>query len=121
MPDTFPHYQPPEGALHPGEVRFFELHIEPWPDGRRIRVHFTITPFQVPPNLLVTVIDSQGIEVANVSIIEFTEEKMTFTLHLRSNDTISGKYLLIANINYQDFGVVDEFKLEFETSETPPE
>ena len=121
MPDTFPNYQPPEGALPPGEVRFSELHIEPWPDGRRIRVHFTITSFQAPPNLLVTVIDSQGIEVANVSIIEFIEEMMTFTLHLRSNEKISGKYLLIANINYQDFGVVDEYKLEFETSEMPPE
>jgi hypothetical protein len=121
MPDTFPYYQPPEGALPPGEVRFSELHIEPWPDGRRIRVHFTITPFQVPPNLHVTVIDSQGSEVANATIIEFTEEKMTFTLHLRSIETTSRKYLLTATINYQEFGVVDDYKLEFETSETPPE
>jgi len=121
MPDNFPFYKPPESALPPGEVRFSELHIEPWPDGRRIRVHFTVTPFQVPPNLLVTVIDPQGIEVANVNIIEFAEEKMAFTLHLRSNEKINGKYLLTANINYLEFGVVDEYRLEFETSETPPE
>jgi hypothetical protein len=121
VPDNFPYYKPPEGAFPPGEVRFSELHIEPWPDGRRIRVHFTVTPFRVPPNLLVTVIDSQGIEVANVNIIEFVEEKMTFTLHLRSNEKIGGKYLLTANINYLESGMVDEYRLEFETSETPPE
>ena len=121
MLNNFPYYKPPEGALPPGEVRFSELHIEPWPDGRRIRVHFTVTPFQVPPNLLVTVIDSQGIEIANVNIIEFAEEKMAFTLHLPSNEKISGKYLLTANINYLESGVVDEYGLEFETSETPPE
>jgi hypothetical protein len=121
MPDTFPYYQPPEGALPPGEVRFSELHIEPWPDGHRIRVHFTITPFQVPPNLLVSVMDSQGNEVAGASIIEFTEEKMTFTLHLRTNESSSRKYLLTANINYQEFGVVDDYKLEFDISDPPPE
>jgi hypothetical protein len=121
MPDNLPYYKPSEGALPPREVRFSELHIEPWPDGHRIRVHFTVTPFQVPPNLLVTVIDSQGIEIANVNIIEFVEEKMTFTLHLRSQEKIGGKYLLNANINYLESGVVDEYRLEFETSETPPD
>jgi hypothetical protein len=118
MPDNFPNDRPPDGVYPPGEVRFYELHIEPWPDGRRIRVHLTITPFQQPPNLFVSAFDSKGNEVANVSIIELTDEKMTFTIHLRSNEKVNGKYLLVANINYQEFGVVDEYRLEFETSET---
>ncbi|HEX7973527.1 MAG TPA: hypothetical protein VF498_03890 [Anaerolineales bacterium] len=40
---------PPEDALPPDQVRFIDLHVELWPDGRRVRVHAEITPFQQRP------------------------------------------------------------------------
>lgn len=41
----------PDDALPPGEIRFSEFLVEPWPDGRCLRVHLTLTPFQKNPNL----------------------------------------------------------------------
>ena len=69
--------------LPAADVRFVDLHVEPWPDGRRVRVHVTLTPFQERPNLLITVFAPSGEEVCSANIIESMEDRFVFTLHLR--------------------------------------
>ncbi len=50
----------PGVGLPPAEVRFTELRIEPWPDGRRLRVHVSLTPFQNKPDLEAMILDEAG-------------------------------------------------------------
>jgi len=114
-------YQPPEGALPPKEVRFTGLSTEPWPDGKRILVLVTVTPFQKPPNLQATVYDSAGNEVSSIHVIEFAEDRLAFTIHLHSIERIDGIFTLNANLYYADLGPVDEIKAEFEAHEAPSE
>jgi hypothetical protein len=121
MPGNNPYFQPPEGALPPKEVRFTGLSAEPWPDGKRILVLVTTTPFQQPPNLQATIYDAAGVEVSTVHVIEFAEDRLAITLHLLGKEKVDGNYTLTATLYYQDIGQVDEIKAEFETHEAPSE
>lgn len=107
----------PEGALPPEEVRFTELRVEPWPDGRRIRVHMTLTPFQKNPSLDVTLTDAGGEKTGRVDIIETAEHRIVFTMHIRSAQT-GGPFSLTANISYPEIGVVSTQTIRFEVQ--PP-
>ncbi len=106
----------PGERLPPAEVRFRELRVEPWPDGRRLKVHVSLTPFQQKPDLEATIFDEDGKEVSHASIIENAETRFVFTMHIRAQ-TVTGAYTLIAKVSYQDFGTVDEKTLTFESKE----
>lgn len=108
-----------EEGLAPADVRFIELHVEPWPDGRRVRVHLTLTPFLQRPNLLGVITNAAGKEVCSIHIVETMISKMVFTMHLRE-EKVDGEYTLTMNINYPDLGEVDQRNLVFETHEMPP-
>ncbi|NMB67775.1 MAG: hypothetical protein GYA20_03320 [Chloroflexi bacterium] len=98
-------FQPDEDALPPEEVRFLDVHVEPWPDGRRVRVHIRLTPFQQPPNLEMAIIDPQGREVSHVSIIENIDFQFVLTMHLRDSDP-QPEYHLEVELSYPEKGTV---------------
>lgn len=110
--------KPPEDALPPSEIRFIELNVDPWPDGRRVRVLAEITPAQQSPNLDFDILDGQGNSVSHVRIIECAESRITFTMHIRTAP-LSNSYTLTGSISYTDLGSVDERKCPFTTQETP--
>lgn len=104
--------RPIEGAVPPAEVRFRALHVEPWEDNRRIRVHIRLTPFQNPPDLEAQVVDAQGREVASAKVIENIDFDLVFTLHIRPPDA-PGPFQLTAWVEYQDLGEVDRKSITF--------
>ena len=106
--------QPPSGdAKPPQDVRFTELRVEPWPDGRRIRVHLTLTPFQENPSLDVILANDLGEEIARADIIETAENRIVFTLHIRTR-SLDNSYRLTANITYPETGIVDTKSIPFQ-------
>jgi hypothetical protein len=102
-------------GLPPDQVRIRGINIEPWPDGKRIRVGVTLTPFEKQPNLELSLYNSQGIEIANAMIIETMLPKLVITLHIREADP-SGKYRLLGKLSYADLGVTQEMENEFTIS-----
>ncbi|HHY89521.1 MAG TPA: hypothetical protein GYA06_11445 [Chloroflexi bacterium] len=116
----FHRFNPPEDGASPEQVRFLDLQVEPWPDGRRIKVLMSITPFLQPPNLMMVMTDAEGTEVSRTSIVENIDYQLVFTMHIRSQK-VAGQYKLTASINYDDLGVVDERQVEFESYETDAE
>lgn len=113
-------YQPfsPEDAVPPEQVRFTDVHVEPWPDGRRVRVHITITPFQQRPNLEARILHPGGEEAASISIIETMENKLVFTMHIRGPIGAEA-FTLEARLSFPELGTVDERSLTFHTREDP--
>lgn len=105
-------FLPNEDAVPPADVRFRGLHVEPWEDNRRIRVHIRLTPFQKPPNLDAQLLDALGREVASVNVIENIDFDLVFTLHIRPPDA-PGPFELTARIEYEDIGEVDRKTIEF--------
>jgi len=111
-----PHFNPldpPEDALPPAEVRITELRAEPWPDGQRIRVLLTLTPFRERPNLSAAILSPTGEEVASASIVETTDIQIVFTLHIRE-DLQPGLYTLALGLDYADLGEVDRRAVQFD-------
>jgi hypothetical protein len=104
-------------ARPPEDVRFTELRVEPWLDGKKVRVHVSLTPFQQNPNLDALITDSANREAAHASIIEIADPRFVFTLHIRTHP-VGGVYTLTANLSYQDLGTIEERTLFFELSET---
>jgi hypothetical protein len=75
---------PSEVPLPPAEVRIRLLQVNPWPDGKRLRLTLEVDPFQKRPNVDLTLFDSQGRELSSAFIIESMTRKMELVMHLRS-------------------------------------
>ena len=89
---------PSEVPLPPNEVRIRELNVDPWPDGKRLRVYLEVDPFQRRPNADLTLLDQDGQELSSVSIIESMTRKMELVMHLRN--AASGSCTLQATLYY---------------------
>ena len=98
----------------PAEIRLLDLHAEPEPDRKRLRVVLNLTPFQQRPNIELDLKDSSGNVVASASIIEPVGWKLELTLHIRKPDPVYGKYTLTANLSYPELGDIDRRSLIIE-------
>lgn len=98
---------PSEIPLPPDEVRIRQLTAQPYPDGRRVHIYLELTPFQKRPSGEITVTDSEGEEVAHLSIIESINPRLELTAHLRYPQP-GGRYTLSAEIFYADLDILDE-------------
>jgi hypothetical protein len=82
---------PDDVPLPPSEVRILNMTLDPYPDGRRVRVFIELTPFQKKPHGDVWIKDNAGNVVAEASFIEAVTKQFEMILHLRSFDP-EGKY-----------------------------
>ncbi len=81
-----PLYDNPDEAPIPKpktEMRFTTITAKPYPDGRRVRLSFKLTPFLERPSVDIAVTNTAGDEVASMSLIEAMDTDFEFTLHLR--------------------------------------
>jgi hypothetical protein len=66
----------------PHQVEITDVYVRPLPDGRRILVQITLTPFIEPPNLDVTILRPDGIVERTLSVIGTPDRTSTVTMHL---------------------------------------
>lgn len=104
---------PSDSPRPPEKVQFRSLDIEPYPDGRRLRVSMELTPFLEGPDLALRVLDDQGGEVADVSIISAQQTRLSLTIHLPGSE-LAGSFTLEAVILYDDLGQVSRFERAIE-------
>lgn len=104
---------PFEEQLPPLAVHFLELEAQPQPDGRRILTRAVISPFQQPPNLILTIQDATGNEVSRIIFIENQDTEISFMMHIRSSAG-AGRYRLTANVSYPEIGDFNPAAIEFE-------
>ena len=90
---------PTEIPLPPDDVKILSLSIDPYPDGRRVRVFLELTPFQKKPHGDIFIINKVGDVVAGTSFIEAVTTKFEMTLHLRPIDP-NGEYQASATLYY---------------------
>ncbi len=91
---------PSDLPLPPAEVRIRAFEVEPYPDGRRLRVTLTLTPFQKSPHCELTIFDSLAQPVVSASIIEPIAPHMQLTMHLRAVGAAGNSYEVCALIFY---------------------
>jgi hypothetical protein len=98
--DIFFH-DPADLPLPPNEVHIRQFAVQPYPDGRRVRVYLEVTPFQKKPSAEITLFNAHGDEIGNVSIIETIDPRMEMTMHLRGLVS-DGQIKARADLFYQD-------------------
>lgn len=72
-------------------MRIRSLEVEPYRDGRRVRLTVRLSPITQPPNLDIEVLDERGDPVVTSSVIETRMDELDITLHLRDPQP-SGEY-----------------------------
>ncbi|MDX1614599.1 MAG: hypothetical protein R3300_09835 [Candidatus Promineifilaceae bacterium] len=90
---------PQQGRLPREEVRFNQLGLYVYEDGRRVAVGFDITPFQERPSIDVAVRNEAGDIVGTLTVIEALQPNFHLTLHLR-DEGAAENYELEAQLYY---------------------
>ena len=118
-----------EDLVPPEDVRIRDFKVEPYSDGRRLRVSLQVTPFQKPPSAEVVITNLMGERVAEINIIETAEINSEYTLHLRTPDrtgTFTAHVVVFYSQSIDEITedkqiiampertIVDETKIEFE-------
>jgi len=110
----------PEVSKPSEKISFTELRVEPWPDGHRVRVHITLSPFTTRPNLEAAVFNADNVELQRIHIVENTDVRLVFTMHLRGAQ-IPGKFSLQALVYFDPEEIQDQRTIYFEILGTTDE
>lgn len=103
------------------EVRFNQLGIFMYEDGRRFVVGFDLTPFMERPSLQVNVTDKSGREVTSLTIIEAVQTNFNLTMHLPkdgNNNLFDVSALLYYRTTDGEKLVVDKITKKLDSSRT---
>ena len=96
----------------PEEVQIRAIDIDPYPDGQRLRVLIELTPFLESPDLSVRVLNNQGKEAADLSIVGAHQQSLGLTIHLRGPYS-QDPYTIDATVLYEDLGQVHQVSKTF--------
>ena len=87
--------QPPE------QVKFIEIGVRVYPDGRRVRLNIKVTPFLERPNMEFFITNAEGQEVASMSVVESMDHTFEMTAHLRGPQP-NGRHTLRGELFYDE-------------------
>ncbi len=88
-----------EVPLPPREVRIIEAAARPAPDGYRVALSLTLTPFLEYPNLEVVLYRPDGEEERSLSIVGTMERQLLVTLHVKQ--PVPGAYRVHIDLMYE--------------------
>jgi hypothetical protein len=93
---------PGEAPRPRDQIRVESVDLEPYPDGRRVKVTLRITPFGPTdrPTVNITVRDEDQLELASASVIETMDNNLSLTLHLRGEDPPVGTHSIEVGLFY---------------------
>jgi len=121
-------YEDPDDALPRAkeDMRFTAVAVQPYADGRRVKLNFKLTPFMERPSVDISVTNAAGHEVASLSLIEAMDTEFDFTIHLRG-PTPEGEHTVRLTMFYpmgddaptERRHVVAEHSLTFEVALSP--
>ena len=97
----------------PEETKILSLTVEPYEDGRRVRVNIEMSFFEKRPHLEINLTDSNGEEISTASFVEPMNFKLEFTLHLRT-EPADGPLDLEARLFYPDGPEAEPATVRFE-------
>ncbi len=107
----------PEEVLQPPEsVRFLNVFVQSYRDGRRVKIKMEVTPFLQPPDIEIEAYGPSGDRMATASIIEVGSKDLEITLHLRG-EISPGEYLCKLWLGYREQETVDYREVAFSVFE----
>ncbi len=89
-----------EVPLPPREVRITAASAQPSPDGRRVALQITLTPFLEYPNLDIVLFRPDGEEERSLTIVGTMERQLGLTMHVK-NPLPGGEYRTQIDLVYE--------------------
>ena len=106
-----------EAPRLPEEVEIVEVQVRPLPDGRRVAVQVTLTPFVEYPSFDVTILRPDGTEERTLSVVSAMERTTVLTMHLSRPDWVP-EYVARVELVH-DGAVLQTRELRFSMSDEP--
>jgi hypothetical protein len=91
-----------DNLLPRDEVRVESVKAAPYPDGRRVHVEITVTPFRERPNLEIAILNADDKIVSTASAIAIMNFRVALTMHLRGVTDPAGDYTVRVQLYYED-------------------
>ena len=101
MADGIEFFEPEDVPRPKEDVGIRKLTARPYPDGRRVRLDVSLTPFLDRPNLEFEVFNAAGDAVGAMTVIESMDHEFELTLHLRGPTPV-GTHRLLLTLAYPD-------------------
>jgi len=79
-------------------VEIIALKAKPYPDQKRVRVHFRLTQFLEPPNATITLLGVAGEELASVEMVNISQPDNELTLHIPKSYRQQGLYQIAVTL-----------------------
>ena len=86
------------------EIEVLSLEASPYPDRRRVKVLFQLSPFSQGPNALISLVDENGKIIASVNIVNIFIPENEITLHVAEEDALTGTYQIKLDL----FHIIEE-------------
>lgn len=86
MPDILFFEDEDERPRSPDQVEIVEVQVHPLPDGRRVVVQVTLTPFVGHPSFDVMLLRADGAKERTLSVVSAMERTTALTMHLSRPD-----------------------------------
>jgi hypothetical protein len=80
------------------ELNIVELSAELYPDKRRVKVCFQLTPFQSNPNASLTLLNQDQKSLVSVNIINIFVPENEITLHIPAGENDPGEYSVVIEL-----------------------
>lgn len=84
------------------EVAVEQVNATFLPDGQRVRVEVSVTPFREQPNLVIVLADGSGQRYASANAVAIMNFRLAFVLHLRGTSPAPADLLCRVALYYDD-------------------
>ncbi len=124
----------PAAAQPPGDVRFVAVTAEPYPDRRRIKLSYEVSPFLQRPSVEIRLLAPDGAELGSITVVDVVGARFSLTAHLRGKESLElrqGAHLrgdvpgatpvrVVSILGYDDLPEVDRRELMVLLPEADP-
>jgi len=110
----------PAAPRPPSEVRFVAVTAEPYPDRRRIKLTYEITPFLQRPGVEIRLQDPAGGNLGSITVVDLVGAHFSLTAHLRGVDPPPGSIRVVSTLGYDDLPDVDRHETTVELPAAAP-
>ncbi len=115
-------FQNNDNLLPRDEVLVESVKATPYPDGRRVHVEITVTPFRERPNLEIAILNAEAKIVSTASAIAIMNFRVALTMHLRGVTDPAGDYTVRVQLYYEDAAVPqDSYAAMLNIPQGPPD
>ncbi len=82
------------------DLKILTLEVDPYPDGRRVRVKLVLSPFLQGPNGEISLTNQDDELLASINIVNIVIPENEFTLHIPESKSLPGSYTVNVEVFY---------------------